>query len=169
MKYFAILLTVVFLFSCSAKEASDNKPVENMVNTENTDGIPQSAVDFIKSEFPKAEDLEWEKEGNGYEAEFKISGVEYSVEFDQEGNWLATEKEINADDVPESVMNVVEDKYPDHKVEEVEYIITAEKNNLYEFELESGDKELEVLIKDDGTIISQEEEKDNDENEEVDD
>ncbi len=169
MKYFAILLTVLFLFSCSAKEASDNKSVENILNSENTDGIPQSSVDFVKSEFPKAEDTEWEKEENDYEAEFKISGVEYSVEFDKDGKWLATEKEINAEDVPESVMNVLKEKYPDHKVEEVEYIITAEKTNLYEFELESGDKELEVLIKDDGTKISREEENDNDENEEDDD
>lgn len=81
----------------------------------------------------------WESEEDGYEVEFKLSGVEGSVNYDLEGNWTETEHTIDILKLPESVKIAINQKYEDYTIITVESIVTPEMEGY----------EIEVSVKDD--------------------
>lgn len=117
---------------------------------------PKEVKDAFNSKFPSASEVEWEKENDSeWEAEFKLDGKEYSANFSTDGNWLETEHEIDASELPELVKNTINKEFSGYEIEKAEI---AEKTNgtVYEITLEKGEEEIEVVIDDAGKIIKQE-------------
>jgi hypothetical protein len=133
MKKFIVIISSFVLFACSQ---TPPKPVSD---------------NFAKM-FPNASKVKWDKEEeNEWEAEFKNKKKENSVCFDNAGNWLETEEEINKKDLPERVKNAVNEKYTDYKIEEVSKIETPDFKG-FEIAIEKGKEELELQVTADGKI-----------------
>lgn len=107
----------------------------------NAQNVPQSVKDAFKAKFPEAKEVEWGKESDTeYEAEFELGDVDYSANFDINGKWLETEKEIAKNDLPDGVLaSLARDFwYADiHEVAE----ITSVDGVLYEVEIGMGDED----------------------------
>ncbi len=128
--------------------------------------VPAKVKSSFTQKFPEAKRVKWDKENdNEWEAEFKMKGKEYSANFDNNGNWKETEYEIKKYQIPEAVQSTLDKDFNGFKIEESEISETTD-GKVYEFELEKGDKEIEVAISINGKIIKQEEA--NEENEEND-
>jgi len=118
--------------------------------------VPQKVKNAFFEKFPDIKKLKWDKENDeGWEAEFKMNGTKYSATFNDEGEWLETEYEINFNEVPPIVKATLDIEFKDYKVEESEVSETA-NGKVYEFELEKNKTEVEVAIDVKGKVIKKE-------------
>ena len=107
----------------------------------------------FKLKFPTSENLEWEMEEDGiWEANFTLDGVPYSANFDNSGNWIETEYEINSESIPENVKNTVLSSFNGYKTNRIE-AIERETEFLYEYELTSEKHSIEIIINSSGNVL----------------
>jgi len=118
--------------------------------------IPQKVQQAFTTKFPGAKKVKWEKENEiEWEAEFKINGVEYSANFLEDGSWQETEHEIKKNEVPVNILSILNTEFPGYKIDAAEISETAE-GKFYEFELEKGKEEIEVILSWEGKLIKKE-------------
>lgn len=120
--------------------------------------VPPSVLKAFSEKFPTAKKIKWEKEGDIYEADFKITKKEMSAEFSATGSWLSTETEIKISQLPKTVLQAIKTKYPGYKTEEPEQIELSNGTIQFEVEIEKGKEELEVIFDSEGNLISEESE-----------
>ena len=116
-------------------------------------GAPESVKKAFEAKFQGAESVKWDKESDTeWEAEFKMSGKEYSANFGTDGSWKETEYEIEESELPSTVTNTLGTEFTGYKVEAVE--ITKTPNyDAYEMEIKKGDSEMEVVIDGNGKVL----------------
>ena len=126
-----------------------------------TSNVPPSAIDHFEKGHPdvKVGDVEWYiDKKNYYNAYYHSDGERYVAEYDQEGNWQETRKEINWEDAPPSIRSA--------------YNSAREKGNgwrvneIYEVERLGSDEKFysvkqqkEVYMNERGEVIEQEAER----------
>jgi uncharacterized membrane protein YkoI len=144
---FIAMLTGIFLTACGQKK-----------------DVPQAVKTAFNQKFSNATKVKWENEDeNEWEAEFKMSGKEYSANFDSKGKWLETEYEIKKSEIPEAVQKTIKSEFREYEMEEAEVAENAD-GIFYEVKFEMDEKDMEVVFKADGTVVKKESE--NEENEE---
>lgn len=119
--------------------------------------VPKAVNDAFRNKYPKAKKVEWEQEEDGiFEAEFRLSGKELSAEFKKDGTWLCTESELKRKHLPDAIIDSINEHFKGYKIDEVERIERPEEIIQYELELEKGKSEINAFFAQDGTLISQE-------------
>ncbi len=122
--------------------------------------VPTSVKESFTKRFPNAKEVKWSKESaTEFEAEFKRSGTEQSVNFDQTGKWLVTETEIKTSELPQAVQATIAKEFAGYKMEEAEKAETFDKGMFYEVALEKGEMNYEVQLSADGKVLKKEEKK----------
>jgi hypothetical protein len=113
--------------------------------------VPETVKNAFKAKFPQVTDPEWEKEGNDYEAEFKVKRVnmengnavkgriERSVLFNASGELLQTEDEIRVTELPVAVNDYIAKNLNGKKIKEAAKITEASGRIIYEAEIEKED------------------------------
>ncbi len=121
-----------------------------------TEPIPETVKTAFAKKFPSVKKVDWEKESNSeWEAEFKMNRIEYSANFTTDGKWLETEHEISKNEIPQKIKVALDTEFKSYKIEEAEISETA-AGSVYEFELEKGEKTLEVVFNLDGNKLKEE-------------
>lgn len=134
-----VLLSILCLFNCN----SDDKIK-----------IPKAVKKTFKAKYPNQTILSWEIDKNGdYEARFKEDGAKYRVDISPKGNWVETETNIELEDLPKAIQAVIEAKYSDEKLSEIEKVDSASKGQFYDVEFKRKGKNKDVEFREDGTII----------------
>ncbi len=130
------------------------------------DKLPKVVIDAVKKMFPKAELVKATKEVEDgetmYEVTIKENGKKIDVTVEEDGEIEGLEREVDLKDLPKAVTEAIEKKYPKaaHQSAEAVYEIEDGKEELeyYEVLIKTADnKELEVKIKADGTMIESDE------------
>jgi hypothetical protein len=138
MKNFVILValfSMVFSSACSQKNPPDNVKKE------------------FSQKFADAKSVKWDsEEANEWEAEFKINGKEMSACFDNTGNWLETEAEVSAKDLPQAVLNTLKNEFPGFKTGESSTIENPEMKG-FEIAVKNKETKITVIINVNGTIL----------------
>ena len=130
--------------------------------------VPTKVKTTFAQKFPNAKKVKWDKENaTEWEAEFKMKGKEYSANFDNNGNWKETEYRINKSDIPSAVKSTLDKNFNGYKIEVAEVSETAD-GKVYEFMIEKGNSDMEVVVNSDGKLVKKEEKKEKDEDEEAD-
>jgi len=125
--------------------------------------VPEKVQVAFVSKFPEAKKIEWEQENdNEWEGEFKKKGVEYSANFNSDGEWIESEHEIKTSEIPVVVKNTLDNEFTGFKIEESEVSETA-SGTFYEFELENDASEIEIVIDASGKLVQNEPENENEE------
>ena len=120
------------------------------------DKVPKVVKDAFSKKFPTAKKVHWDKESDKeWEAEFKMNKMEYSANFLADGTWKETEHEIDKNDIPQAVMNTLSNSFSGYGIEESE-ISETKDGTVYEFEIEKGEREMEVAIDSNGKIVKKE-------------
>jgi uncharacterized membrane protein YkoI len=123
--------------------------------------VPEATRAAFASKFPGAKSVKWdeEKEDNAkavYEAEFKMNGQEYSANFNDKGEWLETEMEVEKDDIPSPVRQMLDKDFSGYKTGEMARLETPEMKG-YEIILKKGKEKIEVTIDPNGKLLKKEE------------
>ena len=75
----------------------------------------------------------------------------YSANFSQSGEWTETEYNIGESAIPENIKALLDANFTDYEVETAEIAETAEGTS-YEFEIEAGENDWEVMIDPQGNL-----------------
>jgi hypothetical protein len=119
--------------------------------------VPGIVKQAFNERFSNAKNVDWEQEEeNEWEAEFKEGKTKYSATFDNNGQWLETEYEIDVKSLPAVVKEKIMEKYGYYEIEEVEMAETPENGSFYALEIESGENKWTVFIDNSGKIIKEE-------------
>tara|TARA_Y100000780_G_C13696045_1_gene422779 strand:+ start:76064 stop:76537 length:474 start_codon:yes stop_codon:yes gene_type:complete len=120
------------------------------------DDAPQKVRKAFAKKFPNIKKVKWEKESDTeWEGEFKMKGIEYSANYLQDGTWQETEHEIKKKSIPANIKTTLQTEFSDYEIEEAE-ISETKDGSVYEFELEMGEEELEVVIDTNGRVLKKE-------------
>jgi len=120
--------------------------------------IPTKVKNEFAAKYPNALNVKWEIENKTtYEAVFKLNNESVSTNFSQDGNWLETEKEIKASQLPNAVMDALNKKYPNAGLSEVAEVETPENGSFLDIDLSYNKKKYVVEMKSSGEIIKAEE------------
>jgi hypothetical protein len=114
--------------------------------------VPDSIQNKVKSLYPEAQKIHWEKEGKNIEATIKI---EISLTIDAEGNIIEKEIPLCPTKLPQSISKSIAEKYPGFKVEKAEKV-EVNMEVSYEVEIEKSflfwEKEIELICTEEGEI-----------------
>ncbi len=112
---------------------------------------PASVVTTFNKIYPDATKVKWDKENDhNYEASFELKGVNYSANFNENGEWLELEIPYSFDQLPEKVQNAFNASHKGVVPKAVSKIETAREVIIYEIEFQQGAKVTELFYTEDG-------------------
>jgi hypothetical protein len=121
--------------------------------------VPSPIITAFNGKYPDVTKVKWELEKDDhYEAEIKQNGEEQSVIFDKQGDWVETETELKATQLPEPVKQSISQQFPDFRIDEAEKSETHEKGVVYEVEVEKAKTSYKLIISPSGEILKKEKE-----------
>lgn len=158
MKKIIIILSVTS-FVCGNISAQDIKESD----------VPAAVVSAFKKQYPNVKEVEWEKEGDNYEAEIELvqvpmdgkgkkREVEKSLEYTATGELVKTEEQIEIKALPAAINDYVNKNYPGKKIKEASKITEANGTIKYEAEVEKQD----LIFDANGAFLEKEATKDDD-------
>jgi hypothetical protein len=119
------------------------------------DKVPAAVITAFKAKFPNATKVEWSMENaKEYEAEFKMNKAEQSANFAEDGRWLESEVEIEKSQLPQVVIDAINQLYPGAKIDEVEQASNPESDLFYGVTVKLKGKEYDIDLKVNGDVIS---------------
>ncbi len=131
--YFIIPLALLIV-SCQGQNISKDK-------------VPSLVLNALKSNFPLANKVDWEKHGNLYEAELDLNDTtEVSLRIDDAGKLIMKKQDISKIELPTGVMNTIKSQYNTYEIDDVEKI---QKNDSVYFQVElkaKGKRELNLVF-----------------------
>ena len=139
----ATTLSALLLAACGGKE-----PAATM-------SVPDVAKRAFEAAYPEVKDAQWVKDEEGFEAEWKVNGMEHAVVYDEKGNVLLTEEQVTEAQMPAAIAPYLAEKHAGMAVAKVGM---EQKSGVttYEVELDNGGKELELIFDAEGNYIGTE-------------
>lgn len=115
--------------------------------------VPSVIVNNFKKEFPKANDIEWEMQGDLYNVDFEIGWfTDYEAWFTASGKLVKQTQEISKSDIPKAVANAIKTQYKEYRIEDAKKII-EDGVETYKVELEKWDEDFDVIYSKNGNLI----------------
>lgn len=116
-------------------------------STMDPDEVPPGVLRQFDSAFKgkEVEKLYWNRLEHGYEANFLVNGVQMEIEYDLQDRLREMETIIKKSDLPQKVLDYVDENYPMLYISEVS-VEERDGRKVYELELLNGffmDMELE--------------------------
>ncbi len=102
--------------------------------------VPQMVKAKLNKMFPGAEEVDWTKEGNNYEADFEKNDRDIQVLMDEKGTVIETEYEINLSELPKALNEYVSQKFQGAVIKSASKVIDG-KGGIT-FLAEVGEEEL---------------------------
>jgi uncharacterized protein YxeA len=159
-KMFLIVGIVIAGYSVQAQndqteQQNDRTEQQNDQGRQQTD-VPSNVSSALMEKYPNlnSRDVEWNKEGSNYQAEFMNKGIKYEVVIDDSGNWVATETEISKSELPDKVKEGLKNsEYGSWNVNEVEKRESPEAKSMYIIEVEKGNQDYDVYFDQNGKVM----------------
>tara|TARA_R100000935_G_C2794954_1_gene147737 strand:- start:548 stop:985 length:438 start_codon:yes stop_codon:yes gene_type:complete len=117
------------------------------------DQIPTDLSNNFQKAYPNASDVEWEKEGMNFKVEFDNEKMENEIWYSTEGTMVKSEMEIDENDLPSAISEMIKSKYPEYNVDEVD-LINEDGKKMYEIELEKWfSDDVKLLLTENGELV----------------
>ena len=108
--------------------------------------VPSVIINKFNTQFPKASDIEWEKEGSLYNADFEIGWRnDHKVWYNVSAEIVKHIEEVSTKNLPVSIKTVLQKNYKGYKIDDVKKIKENEKIT-YKVEIEKFNKEDKTLL-----------------------
>jgi hypothetical protein len=108
---------------------------------------------FIHQKYPGARIVEYDYDDGLLEVEIFHEYLEKEVYFNGRNQWVYTEWDIRPNALPQAVKDAIAaSQWATFEIDDMEYVQTPQQE-YYLIELESGNREVELRVKADGTIF----------------
>ncbi len=125
-----ILIAIIIVSSLALQGSAANAQIRK---------IPAEVTDNFTARFPDASAVEWKDRLTSFAASFKDGDTSYIASFDNNGNWQATEHNIDQSALPQEVQDGFEkSRFAEWDVKNIVYIDTPDGVN-YRIEVGKGD------------------------------
>lgn len=114
--------------------------------------VPSVVLNAFQQKFPKASDLEWERKGKNYEAEFEMNFRDHKVLLDSTGVVVLHKEEVSVNALPEAVKQAIRRDFPDYTIDDADRI-TSGAQVLLKVELEKGEEDRTVYFSESGKQV----------------
>ncbi len=115
--------------------------------------VPSVIINNFKKEFTKANDVEWERQGDLYNVDFEIGWfTDYEAWYNASGKLVKHTQEISKSDLPKAVINAIKTQYKEYSIDDVKKII-EDGVETYKVELEKWDEDFDVIYSKNGNLI----------------
>src|SRR5690606_18368864 len=84
--------------------------------------VPNNLKEALEKEYPKAIDVEWEKELDNYKVEFEINRQDHEIWYNASAQILKKEQEISETELPKAIRDAIKSSYAGYRVDDVEKI-----------------------------------------------
>lgn len=106
----SLKIAALILFTTMTVNAQDVKNEE----------ISKNLKSQFEKEYPNATEIEWEKENNLFNVEFDIDEKEQEIWYDDSGNIIKTEHELEEAELPEAIRSKIKSSYSAFKIDDIE-------------------------------------------------
>ncbi|WP_316846205.1 PepSY-like domain-containing protein [Pedobacter psychrodurus] len=110
-----------------------------------SDQVPSVVKNTFNRSYPNARDVEWEKKGDLYNAEFDLSRADHEVWIDAKGVLIREKKDITKAQLPVTIAAAIKKQYPSFRVDDVNQY-KENKQVFYKVELEKAGKDSHVVF-----------------------
>ncbi len=114
--------------------------------------VPAAVVATFKAKFPAVKTNTWEKEGDKFEAGFKLNGKTMSAVLTPAGELVETETDMLPAQLPAAVRARLASDYKTFKITEAATLVSANGTTTYEAEVSKGGKHQDVVFNADGSL-----------------
>ncbi len=144
------LTLLLFVFSaCESEEGEEKSTKSEAVE------VPAVVSNAFSTRFASAEVINWEKEDDNFEVNFKMDGVASSAEIDASGNILVVESEVELTALPEAVTAYLSANYSGITPSGAEKAVETNGNTLFEVQLNTEAGAVELIFDGDGNFVEQ--------------
>ncbi len=117
------------------------------------DQVPSVVRNSFETAFPKAKDIDWEKEGALYNVEFETGRrTDHEAWYDASGKLVKHKQDISRKELPSEVNRVIEREFKGYRVDDMEKI-TAGTTTTYRLELDSRRQDWIITVDANGKIL----------------
>lgn len=131
----AALCAALLLAGCSKQESE----------TASSPAVPDAVVRSFQTTNPAVKDAIWQKEGDGFEAEWKVDGMERGITYNEKGEVLIMEEQVLETDMPGAIAPYLAENHAGLRIVKVGKEINAGVTT-YEVELDNAGQELELVF-----------------------
>ncbi|MBT8255881.1 MAG: PepSY-like domain-containing protein [Bacteroidia bacterium] len=117
--------------------------------------VPEVVTQAFGQKYPQATEVEWEQDENMYEVEFELQKIEYTATYNARGKWVGTEHQITLEDLPTAARTLLQSKYSEYRVVEVEAVEDPD-GNKFEVEINGNAEVLDLLFSEEGRLLKTE-------------
>jgi len=132
------------------------------VTVAKSQNVPDAAKDAFHAKYPNVQDAHWEEDEGDFEAQFKEPNGQAVAIFDANGTWIATERRLGDDQIPESVLDKIKANYGKFSVMEAESVESASEGNYHELEVKVDGEVLDVKVFPNGKLMVEQDDEDDD-------
>lgn len=116
--------------------------------------VPEEIVANFEKTYPGANDVEWERRGEGFSVELEEKRMDREIWYDASGEILRMEKELMEDELPAAITKALKKDYAGFRIEDAE--LRQEKGTTtYFVELEKGGVEKKVSFDKSGKMLEE--------------
>ncbi|WP_018341769.1 hypothetical protein [Cytophaga aurantiaca] len=147
------------------KEVASAKKTETVVpKTKSATTLPAEVKDNFGNRFPLAKDVSWETysdlantEKTNYSVVFVESGKTHWIIYSSTGDIIEERKEIEIDQLPQNIYNVIKEKYSTYKIVSAATYSHINKEGSYVVVLkpvsQNDAKEIEVIFRENASQV----------------
>jgi hypothetical protein len=141
-KLTTILAAGVLLFSVTANAGGRNE-------TKATTKVERS----FKKDFSTAGNISWNKSGDFYYAHFEMNNTSIEAAYNEDGELVATSREITAANLPLAVTIAIANKYKGYEVAKTGQEITVDRQTDYYINVGNDEQVLKLKCTVNGDIL----------------
>ncbi|GAL83652.1 hypothetical protein MYP_879 [Sporocytophaga myxococcoides] len=118
--------------------------------------VPSVIINNFQQTFPKANDVEWELDGEHYKVDFEtgLLGTDHDVWYDKTGKLTRHKEEISKSDLPQKVLKKINSEFGSYRVDDVKKITEEDNKVTYTLELKKLIEEWKVVFDSEGNLLS---------------
>lgn len=137
-----IFFLLLFVFAVSLVNAQIRK-------------IPAEVTDAFAQRYPHATKIEWRDKLQYFEASFELNGSQISADFSSKGDWEASERIMDFDDLPDEVKDgFAKSKYADWEKKSITEVQELGKPLQYKIIISKSSLQKKILLFDaDGKLL----------------
>ncbi|WP_299822360.1 PepSY-like domain-containing protein [uncultured Pontibacter sp.] len=116
--------------------------------------VPQAVKTALAQKYANATDLDWEKSGSNYEADFDVNKVDHTVILDPSGKIVMAKRDIDKKDLPQTINNAIAQKYKGMRLDDIE-VVERDGKSYYQVELDEKGNDRHLVFSSDGNEVTE--------------